>query len=85
MHLFGRNDEINQWLADRPLVVGAGAVVIGLILVGLGVSALWTGRAMTKRGPDLEGGQAKVMAFVWLGFGTLCLLFGLFKVLNGLL
>ena len=48
-------------------------------------SALLTGRAPTKRGPDIEGGSAKVMAFVWLGFGALCLLFGAFKIVGGLL
>ena len=47
-------------------------------------SALMTGRAVTKRGPNLEGGQAQAMALVWLGFGALCLLFGVFKMLSGL-
>lgn len=85
MLLFARNEAANAWLSEHPLVLGAGAAVIGLILVGLGVSALVTGRAPSKRGPDLEGGNAKIMAFVWLGFGSLCLLFGAFKILSGLI
>jgi hypothetical protein len=85
MHLFARYEAANNWLAEHPLVLGGGAVVLGLILVGLGVWSLGTGRAPTKRGPDLEGGYAKAMAFVWLGFGALCLLFGLFKIVSGLL
>jgi hypothetical protein len=57
MPLFARNEAANNWLADHPVILGAGAIVLGLILVGLGVSALMTGRAMTKRGPDLEGAR----------------------------
>lgn len=85
MHFFARNEVANNWLADHPVALGLGAGVLGLILVGLGVWSLLTGRAPTKRGPDLEGGNAKAMAFVWLGFGALCLLFGFFKIVSGLL
>jgi hypothetical protein len=85
MSLLARDEAANDWLADHPVALGAGAVVLGLVLVGLGVAALLSGRAPTKRGPDLEGGNARVMAFVWLGFGALCLLFGAFKIVAGLL
>jgi hypothetical protein len=85
MHLFARYEEANNWLADHPLILGAGAVVLGLILVSLGVWSLIRGQAPTKRGPDLEGGNAKAMGFVWLGFGAICLLFGFFKIVSGLL
>jgi hypothetical protein len=69
MPLFARNEAANNWLADHPLVLGGGAVVLGLILVGLGVIVLTTGSAPTKRGPRLEGSNAKAMAFIWLEFG----------------
>lgn len=85
MHLWARNEAANNWLAQNPLILGGGAVIFALIFLGLGISALVTGRAPTKRGPDLEGGKAKAMGFVWLGFGTLCLLFGLYKIVSGLL
>ncbi len=85
MYLFARNEEANQWLAENPLVLGGGAVVLGLILVGLGVYAIINKRAPTKRGPDLEGGHAVAMALIWLVFGGLCLLFGAFKIATGLL
>jgi hypothetical protein len=85
MYFFARNEEANQWLAENPLILGAGAVVLGLILVGLGLYALITKRAPTKRGPDLEGGNVKAMAIVWLVFGGLCLLYGAFKIVMGLL
>lgn len=79
--LADRNDDINKWLAANPVVLGAGAILIGLILVGLGVSVFVTGKAVTKKGPDLEGGQAKAMGYVWLTFGVLAIGFGLFKAL----
>jgi hypothetical protein len=84
MLLFAKNEAINKWLTEHPLVLGGGSVVLALILIGLGIWSLLTGQAPTKRGPDLEGGQAKAMAFVWLGFGALCLLFGLYKIVSGL-
>ncbi len=85
MYLFARNEEANAWLAEHPVVLGLGALVLGLILLGLGISALITGRAKTKRGPDLEGGNAKTMGVVWLIGGGMCLLFGVFKIVSGLL
>jgi hypothetical protein len=85
MYPFGKYEEANNWLSDHPLVLGGFAAVLGLMLVGLGVWSLLTGQAPTKKRPDLEGGNGKVMALVWLGFGVLCLLFGLFKIVSGLL
>jgi hypothetical protein len=80
MLLFARNEAANQWLAEHPLVLGGGAVVLGLIFVALGVSSLISGRAPTKRGADLEGGNALAMAVVWLVFGAACLVFGIYKM-----
>lgn len=85
MQLLARNEEINQWLAEHPLVLGAGAVVLGLVLLGLGASALLTGRAKSKRGADLTGTNAKLMGVIWAVAGAVCLLFGLFKIVSGLL
>ncbi|HYH67054.1 MAG TPA: hypothetical protein VD866_20330 [Urbifossiella sp.] len=77
------NDDINKWLAGKPLVVATGAGVIGLILLGLGISVFVTGKAVTKKGPDLEGGQAKAMGVVWLVFGVLALGFAVYKAVAG--
>ncbi len=70
MHLFARNEEANKWLSEHPMVLGAGAVVIALILIGIGIMALVTKRARSKVGTELKGGQAQVLGFVWLGFGA---------------
>ena len=84
MCLFAANEEVNNWLAENPLILGAGALLLGLVLIGFGVYSLITGRAATKRGPDLTGGNAKAMAVIWIVFGVLCLLFGAFKIVSGL-
>ena len=76
------NDDIDKWLAAHPIVLGLLASAIAAILIGLGVSALRTGRAPTD-GADLEGGQAKAMGVVWLVFGVAALLFGLYKISQG--
>jgi len=81
MFLFARrgNEAINQWLNENPLVLGGGAIVLGVVLLLFGINALKTGQATTKRGTQLEGGQAAAMGWIWTGFGGLCLLFGLYK------
>jgi len=73
------NDDINKWLAARPLVLAAGAAVFALIFFGLAASVVVTGKAVTKKGKDLEGGQAKAMGVVWLVAGVGCLGFAVFK------
>jgi hypothetical protein len=76
------NEAINKWLDENPLVLGGGAIVLGLILLGIGINAWRTGTATTKRGAELTGGQAKAMAAIWTGFGAVCLLFGLYKIVS---
>lgn len=85
MIVFARNEEINRWLAEHPVILGLLALVLAIVLLAIGIVSLLTGRAPTKRGPDLEGGQAKAMAIVWLVAGGACLLFALFKIVTGLL
>ncbi len=84
--LFARrgNEEFNKWLEENPMILGGGAIVIGLVLLGLGINSFRTGTAITKRGAELTGGQAKAMAMLWTVFGGLCLLFGVYKLLRGL-
>ena len=85
MILFARNEAANKFLAENPAILGGGALVFALVFFGLGVLALVTGKAPTKRGPDLEGGHAKLMAVIWLLAGSGCLLFGLYKIASALL
>lgn len=76
------NEALNQWLAENPLVLGGGATVLGVVLLLIGINAIKTQQATTKRGGQLEGGQAVAMGWIWTGFGALCLLFGLYKLVS---
>lgn len=83
--LFARNEEINRWLSENPVILGLAALVFAIIFFAIGIVALITGRAPTKRGGELEGGQAKAMAIIWLVAGGACLMFAIFKIVTGLL
>lgn len=80
----GNNDAANQWLSQHPLVLGAGALVLGLVIIAFGVSAVSTGQTRDKYGRPLEGANARAMGVVRLVFGTLCALFGVVKIISGL-
>jgi hypothetical protein len=83
--MFARNEEINQWLADNPLVLGGGAIVLSLPLLALAIFSFVTGRAPSKWGHEHRGSSAMVMGFVWLAAGGACMMFGMFKVVSGLM
>lgn len=79
------NDDFNQWLEDNPLVLGGGAIVLGLIMVALGAGSLITGKATGKYGYQMKGGHAYAMGMVRLIFGIACCGFGLYKLVSGLM
>ena len=83
MFLFARNEEINKWLAENPLVLGGGALLLGLVLVGFGAKALLTGKSASKYGTEFQGPLAYLHGGVLAGFGVLVVLFGLYKMLLG--
>lgn len=85
MFLLARNEEINQWLSENPTVLGGGAIVIGGVLLAFGVKALLTGRSQGKWGHQMEGPTAYLHGVVLAGFGGLAILFGLYKIVMGLL
>jgi hypothetical protein len=82
--LLARNEEINQWLDEHPAVLGGGAILLGLVLVGFGVKALLTGRSRGKWGYEMEGPTAYMHGAVLAGFGGLAILFGLYKLISGM-
>ncbi|MCY2968511.1 MAG: hypothetical protein NT069_33615 [Planctomycetota bacterium] len=81
--VFARNEAANKWLEEHPLVLGGGAIALGIVLTLLGVNALKTGKATTKWGQEVEGGSAKAMGVVWLVVGVGAILFGLYKIIAG--
>ena len=74
-----RNDAANDWLARNPLILGLGAIVLGLALVGWGVAGLLSGRAKSKWGTEFDGNKATVISSVRLIAGVGFLIFGVYK------
>lgn len=83
--LLARNEEINKWLGENPLVLGGGFLAIGLVLLGFGINDLLTGKARGKWGTEMTGGMASFMGIVRLIGGLTCCGFGLFKLVQGVL
>ncbi len=76
-------DDVNRWLDQNPMVLGGGALLLGLVLLGFGMKALLTGQATSKRGVKLTGMQAKLVGGAQAGFGAIIILFGLYKMVAG--
>jgi hypothetical protein len=79
--LADRNEAINQWLDQNPLVLGLIFVALGLLIGGWGAYELKTGVASTKRGKSLSGTQGQALSIIRIVAGVGCLLFGLYKLL----
>lgn len=78
-----RNEEINQWLGEHPMVLGLIFLAIGAAVGGWGLHELSTGVAHDKRGNELSGNTAKALAIVRIVAGAGCILFALYKMLAG--
>jgi len=85
MFLLARNEEINRWLNEHPAVLGAGALLLGLVLLGFGIKDLVTGKARGKWGEEMTGGMAAMMGIVRLVAGLGITGFGLFMLVKGIL
>lgn len=78
-----RNEEINNWLDQNPLVLGLVFLVLGAGIGGWGVYELMKGVAYGKYGNKMSGNTAKVLSIVRIVVGAGCLLFGLYKMVLG--
>jgi hypothetical protein len=83
--LLARNEELNRWLSENPAVLGGGALLLGLVLLGFGIKDLMTGKARGKWGEEMTGGMAAMMGIVRLVAGLGISGFGLFMLVKGLL
>ncbi len=81
--VFARNEAANKWLEEHPLVLGGGAIALGIVLTYFGVTALKTGRTKDKWGREMEGGSAMAMGVIRLVAGVGAILFGLYKSIAG--
>jgi hypothetical protein len=79
------NDEINKWLGENPAILGGIFLVLGLVLLGFGVTAIVTGRSTGKYGHKMEGPMAHlhgaIMAIAGAGFS----LFAIYKLISAVL
>lgn len=85
MNLLADNEAINKWLSENPMVLGGMFLVIGLVVAGFGVVALLTGRSTGKYGHKMEGPMAYLHGAIMAFFGGGFALFGLFKLVIGLM
>ncbi len=79
----GRNEEINNWLDENPMVLGLGALVLGGGILAYGLYELQSGVSRDKRGNVVEGGTGKALTIVRLVAGGGVILFGLYKMIAG--
>jgi MFS family permease len=84
MYVLARNEEINKWLGENPAVLGGGALVIGLLLLGFGLAALISGRSTGKYGHKFEGPMAHLHGAILTIAGAGCLIFGVVKVIGAM-
>jgi hypothetical protein len=82
--LVAAKTEMDRWLAEHPLVLGGCALALGAILLGFGLKDILTGTARTKWGGQVTGGTAQFYGIVRAAGGAICMLFGLYKLLEGL-
>ncbi|MFN0019145.1 MAG: hypothetical protein ACKVP0_12855 [Pirellulaceae bacterium] len=82
--LLARNEAINKWLADNPLILAAIFGVLGAALLIIGVLNLVTGQATGKWGSRHSGGMALFLGGIRVLGGIVCLgvsLYGLVKAM----
>ena len=83
--LLARNEEINKWLAEHPLVLGGLFLVLGLALLGFGIKDIVSGKARTKWGNQVEGGMAAFYGIIRIVAGAVVTGFAVYKLIEGLL
>ncbi len=82
--LFARNEAINQWLKDNPLIMAAIFGILGAVLLVIGVLNLLTGRATGKWGSHHSGGMALFLGGIRLVGGVVCIGVALYSLVNAI-
>jgi hypothetical protein len=83
--VLARNEELNKWLSENPLVLGGIFLVLGLVLLGFGLNDMITGKARGKWGHQVQGGMAQFYGIIRVVAGVGCALFGAFHLFKGLM
>jgi len=71
--LLARNEAMNRWLAENPLVMAAIFGVLGVVLLVIGALNFMTGRATGKWGSQHSGGTALFLAAIRVVGGIVCI------------
>lgn len=76
-------DDFNRYLDENPMVLGALALVLGLMVAGWGTVSLISGRTRDNYGRKMEGTWARVVAVIRIICGGAAIVFGIYKMLVG--
>ena len=80
--VLARNEALNKWLGEHPMVLGGIFLLIGLAVGGWGVSELMAGVSYDKKGRPMEGGAGKAVSLIRVVAGAGCLIFGAYKMFS---
>ena len=78
-----RNDALNQWLGQNPIVFAGLFMGIGGLLLYFGVRDLRRGVTRDKRGREVSGGMATLISVVRIIGGVVAAGFGLSRLVMG--
>ena len=81
--LADRNSAANVWLRENPLVITAGALVLGSVLVYFGIAGLKSGETKGKYGNQLSGGTASMVSVLRLVMGIGVIGVGIYVAIFG--
>jgi len=76
-------EDFNQYLENNPVILGLGALGLGLLIGGWGVVELVSGVSRDKKGRVLEGGTGKAASLVRVAVGVMFAGFGIYKLVAG--
>ncbi|PQO36663.1 hypothetical protein [Blastopirellula marina] len=76
-------DDFNRYLDEHPMVLGAAALVLGLLVAGWGTISLITGKTRDNYGRKMEGAWVPVVALFRIFFGCAAVVFGIYKMIVG--
>ncbi len=76
-------DDFNRYLDEHPMVLGAAALVLGLMVAGWGTVSLITGKTRDNYGRKMEGAWVPFVAIIRIFFGLAAVVFGIYKMLFG--
>ncbi len=81
--LLARNEELNKWLGEHPMVLGGIFVALGLALGGSGIYESRTGVTRDKYGNVVTGAWGKMLTNIRILGGIACIAFGVYKLIIG--